>query len=169
MKTRKCAQKKSSVKLLDCFVRLEKLNIDELVKKTKPQVSALAVRNERPVQIRKNIDHTKLANKLWNAVKKREKTAPPPKIGQIILAKMRTYRPWPAVILNDDKTTVFWVRFLGKGTEGSVPKKECVSFEKTLECIQEYLKAPVDDYARAVREAEIKLGIPFDASLLRYK
>lgn len=165
MNTHKCVKNKSALKLLDCFVRLDRLNMDELAKKSTPIV---AVRTQKPVQIKESIDHQRLANKYWTAAKKQSKSsAVPLKVGQVVLARMRTYRPWPAKILNDEKKTVFWVRFYGKETEGSVPKIECVLFQDALECVQEYLKIPVDDYGRAVREAEINLGIPYHASLLR--
>lgn len=91
-------------------------------------------------------------------------------IGTIVLAKMRSYRPWPAVILNSNGRTVFWVRFFGKGSHGSVKKIDCVPFNKSIECVLEFLKAMSsnshDDYGRSVREAEIALGIPAENSLL---
>lgn len=91
-------------------------------------------------------------------------------INVIVLAKMRSYRPWPAIVLNDNGRTVFWVRFFGKGSHGSVKKVDCVPFDKTTECVVQFLQAakngPCDDYRRAVREAEIALSIPAEKSLL---
>lgn len=91
-------------------------------------------------------------------------------VNTIVLAKMGSYRPWPAVILNEHGRTVFWVRFFGKGSHASVKKIDCVLFEKTTECVLQFLGAAVngtcDDYKRAVREAEIALSIPADKSLL---
>lgn len=93
-----------------------------------------------------------------------------PEIGTVVLAKMRSYKPWPAVILSSNGRTVFWVKFFGKESHGSVKKNDCVPFDKTIECIVEFLKAiPTnqhDDYKRSVREAEIALGIPPERSLL---
>lgn len=67
------------------------------------------------------------ANKIWkDLVKMKYQT----QIGDICLAKMRSYKPWPALILNNNGRTVYWVRFFGKECHGSVKKVDCIPFDK---------------------------------------
>lgn len=163
-------------KLRDCVVKLQKLSssmlakycLDDQFKGTSQQHQTLAV-SKNTLAVARNKAQSMVAAKHWNDALKRTTSLAPPKVGQIVLAKMRSYRPWPAVILKEDKKTVFWVRFLGKHSEGSVKKCECVLFENAIECVAEYLKNPVDDYNRAIREAEVIMGVPSNASVLQNK
>lgn len=168
-----------------CVVRLQRLNVEELTRKTDASTLSLSnycLRNRgvkkeeiaRSDQVKTTLavarkqTQTALAAKYWNAARKHTTSSSAlPRVGEVVLAKMRTYRPWPAIVLNDEKKMVFWVRFLGKGSEGSVKKNECVLFANAIECVHEYSKFPVDDYRRAVREAELFLSIPAHASILR--
>lgn len=170
------------------MVKLQRMNMEELKKNTKIQANASnsavqkyclrdrsnkkdeqkqSVQAKTTLTIARNNVLSTLATKCWNDVKKQSKSmCALPKVGQVVLAKMRSYRPWPAIVLNDKKKTVFWVRFFGKQSEGSVKKNECVLFRDAIGCVAEYSKCPLDDYNRAVREAEAMLGIPIEASLL---
>lgn len=111
------------------------------------------------------------ANKMWLKLVSNAAEIGMPLIGEIVIAKMRSYKPWPARILNENGKTVYWVKFYGKGSHGSVKKVDCISFDKAIECILLFLKCSpnkFDDFNRSIREAEIDLGIPNERSLLNF-
>lgn len=182
--------KKNEIKLKECVVKLIRLKKTELMEllSERPKTYNLRARPKNVAKLKQNAKQNSLTSqnvkkqveipnclalvkptsmqmtKLWNAKKR---CGIVPEVGSIVLAKMRSYRPWPAIILNENGRSVFWVRFLGKGSHGSVKKTECVPFENALECVQQSLENPVEDYSRAVREAEVILHIPSEKSLLK--
>lgn len=80
------------------------------------------------------------------------------------LAKMRSYSPWPAMVLeSDNKTTK--VYFFGEGTSGKVSTNEIVPFEKCLGLATKYFK--INGYKRAVREMELMKNIPHHLSITK--
>lgn len=78
------------------------------------------------------------------------------------LAKMRSFSPWPAMVVkpNGKMTDVY---FFGKATNGKVLTSEIVPFEKCSLLVPKYFK--IKGYLRAVREMELVLSIPQHASL----
>lgn len=90
------------------------------------------------------------------------------KEGEIVLAKMRGWTPWPCVIekftANRKSVRVF---FFGTGQTGSVELKESVSMEKSTDVIRLLLLRSLDFFRRGICEAEKVLGIDEKNSLTR--
>lgn len=101
--------------------------------------------------------------RLWTYIKK-ENTVKPCK-DLCCLAKMRSYSPWPSVVLEvkGKNTSVY---FFGEGTTGTVPTNEIVPFEKCA-VLARKLIGSTHMYLRAVRELEIMLNIPLSDSITR--
>lgn len=167
----KIITQKSGNQIKEVFVRLQRLSSSEILNLVNKPITASMQNNPSTVALVKSENITNIScqstqnpNILWNKTKKIGSNAA---VGQIVMAKMRKYRPWPAVIRENHRKTVLWVQFLGKGSEGSVKKTDCANFEHSIECVTQFLKNPVDDFPRTVREAEILLEIPHGNSLLR--
>lgn len=78
------------------------------------------------------------------------------------MAKMRSYSPWPSVLLEvKGKTTS--VYFFGEGTTGTVLTDDIVPFEKCLVLARKLFGTK--NYQRAVRELEIMLNVPLSNSI----
>lgn len=88
--------------------------------------------------------------------------------GQIVLAKMKGWTPWPSMI---EKLTTnrkrAQVLFFGTNQTGSVEVKECVRMEKSNEVIRLLLMRSLDFFRRGVLEAEGILDIDEDNSITR--
>lgn len=80
----------------------------------------------------------------------------------LCLAKMSTFSPWPAMVLNvvGKKTEVY---FFGDGKTGKVNTTEIVPFDRCAVLIKKYLH--LRGYARSIRELELTLNIPYSMSL----
>lgn len=102
------------------------------------------------------------AGRLWDILKKENDI----KIEKNLccLAKMKSYSPWPAMVLKPDQKSTE-VYFFGDGTTGKVSTKEIVPFEKCLTLAKKYFH--LNGYVRAVREMEITLNIPQQASITK--
>lgn len=79
-------------------------------------------------------------------------------INQIVLAKMATYSPWPAKIVQimNNKAKVF---FFGTNQHGQVKVNECVAVEKCGLVISRLIATKQANYHKAVREMEICIGL----------
>lgn len=86
------------------------------------------------------------------------------KEGLIVLAKMRTYSAWPAVIKSFKKTCVT-VQFFGDGTTGNIPYDAIGLFEINHELIKLNLQKKIVGYAKSVGHAEAILKIPEEFSI----
>lgn len=88
--------------------------------------------------------------------------------GQVVLAKMKGYTPWPGVI---EKFTVnkkrAKIRFFGTHNVGSVETKESVRMEMSNDVIRLLLLRSLDSFCRGIREAEEMLGIDEKHSVTR--
>lgn len=87
-------------------------------------------------------------------------------IGSTVLCKIKGYCPWPALVTDIDKNMVF-VEFYGDHTIQKTTIKNLYSFEDSVDLIvfnAKRLKCQL--FQKAVREAEIYLGIPHRVSVL---
>lgn len=120
-------------------------------------ISVVKLKNEH--QVLKANTFTNLTT-IWKNCKKNvdiEKFA----VGDLVLAKMKSYSPWPSQILSVDKKRVN-VIFFGYGNKGSVPIDEIVPYDyndSTIPLFVALLKKKILHYSKAVREVEIKLNI----------
>lgn len=176
-------------RLIECHVRLNRLTQEQIMKtvandltEIKEQTSRYNLRSvngKKSVPIKKaqkkhivSIGHIvsnaiakisptdMTATRLWTHLKKECST--PPFKNLCCLAKMRSFSPWPAMVLElkGKATTVY---FFGEGTTGTVQTTEIVPFEKCLALAKKYLN--LKGYFRAVRELEIVTNIPQNASI----
>lgn len=96
--------------------------------------------------------------------RKCKKIKPQHTIGNIVLAKMKTYPPWPSCIesisANGKRAQVY---FFGTDNRGSVEVKEIVGFETAIDVIRLLLKRPQDRnmmfFLKGILEAERVVGI----------
>lgn len=115
------------------------------------------------------------------------------KLNDIVCAKMHTYQPWPARVVNiyykSNGIKAAWVLFFGTFQVGEVNISQCVPFTSCSELILIYCKGPhkpfeilenLDEnredfiktlsqkqiYIQAIRDAEIYVNLPFHLSLL---
>lgn len=100
------------------------------IKEDKLPLSKLLSDKKNTLAVAKRSTNSRQASKIWHDLTTKTKNGEDgfvPQIGTVVLAKMRSYKPWPAIILNNNGRTVFWVRFFGKGSHGSVKKASNVS------------------------------------------
>lgn len=102
------------------------------------------------------------ASRLWTVLKKENKQNIVKDM--FCLAKMRSYSPWPAMVIQHVNKTAE-VYFFGEGTTGKVPTNEIVPFEQCLKLVTKYFS--IKGYMRAIREIELALNIPYHESLTR--
>lgn len=70
----------------------------------KPVAASQAIKHKKdPIVAVKTIESAHSTTVLWNRSKKIGNNAV---IGQIIMAKMRSYRPWPAIVRENQSKTV---------------------------------------------------------------
>lgn len=102
------------------------------------------------------------AVRLWEILKKENKI----KVRKDLccLAKMRTFSPWPAMVVQPD-AKMTEVYFFGDGSTGKVPTNEIVPFENCLDIVKKYFK--IHGYIRAVREMELMMNIPWNSSITK--
>lgn len=96
---------------------------------------------------------------LWKFLKT---NVPPLAEKKLVLAKMRTYCPWPAMITSVN-TKRIEVYFFGEGRTGTVNSNEIVPFERCGLLIRKYLNTA--GYQRAVRELELAANVPISMSV----
>lgn len=86
----------------------------------------------------------------------------------VVMAKLKGWSAWPAIILDFVNKNRVKVKFYGVGEEeqlGFVEYKEISPFEISAEVIKLLLNRNDSKFKRAVREAEIVNGIPAAVSL----
>lgn len=84
--------------------------------------------------------------------------------GVVVLAKMRTYAAWPAIIKQFRKTCVN-VEFFGEGTTGNIRYTDIGLFEDNHQLITFNLKKKINGYCKSVQCAEGALNIPTHLSV----
>lgn len=79
-------------------------------------------------------------------------------VGQLVLAKMQTYSPWPAKIMEikDKKVTVF---FFGTNNHGKVKKVDCVPIQFCGPVIMNLLESKQANLRKAVEEMKLMLHL----------
>lgn len=149
-----------------CFVKLERLSLHEINKATAPPKSK-AKKKKGKIEKKQSqplaSSRSQNCNTMWNNLKKNRLQVPP--INSTVLAKMRSYSPWPAKLISftDKKAMVY---FFGTNNHGNVPLENVVAFADTNELIRQLLLMKIKFFKRAVREAEVSRGIPIELSML---
>lgn len=122
---------------------------------------------DRPVKLNRPKTLNQLIEMSWRKCKT-ENTNDELKEGQVILAKMRGWSPWPCII---EKFTAnrkrAKVHFFGTNQTGTIEIKESVRMEKANEIIKLLLLRSLDFFWRGIREAEGVLGISEEHSVTR--
>lgn len=79
--------------------------------------------------------------------------------GRLVLAKMRSYAPWPATIQTIRNSCVA-IKFFGDDTTGTVPYNSIGLFDENHRLIISNLRKNIRGYEKAIRSAEVSVGIP---------
>lgn len=86
--------------------------------------------------------------------------------GLVVLAKMKKYPAWPAIIMSLRKTCAN-VQYFGENSTGTVPYHSIGLFQNNHELIIHNLtNKTLRGYDKSVREAEVSLGIPLELSIV---
>lgn len=86
-------------------------------------------------------------------------------VGMIVLCKMRGFCPWPALVTEIDRNTIF-VEFFGDHTTQKTTIGNLFSFHDSSDFIISNIKRlKIPLYKKAVRQAEISLGISEENSI----
>lgn len=85
--------------------------------------------------------------------------------GEILLVKMRGFCEWPGRV-EQVNGNVFHIKFFGDGTICTTTSKNMFSFKDNHDIVLCNLRGRKKlTYAKAVKEAELSLGIPADMSI----
>lgn len=156
----------------------------------KERIEVKNIRKKKVNEIR-TVCTVKNANKLWKDLTDLDQRV---HINDIVLAKMATFKPWPAKIINIysklNNMRAAWVEFLGTFQVGEVNVSQCVPIsmcsellrsycqgkQKSFEILQrididrnEFLKKLTKQqiYLQAIRDAEVSIELPFELSFLK--
>lgn len=90
------------------------------------------------------------------------------KIGDFVMAKMKTYSAWPGQVrgFTKDRKRV-QIYFFGTNNIGSVDAKEIVAFDKCERVIRLLLLRMTGPFHKGILEIEVLLGISSEHSLLK--
>lgn len=150
-------------------VLIKRLTIDEL-----KELTSVKPVKEYNLRIRKPTQNEEKKSKITNdkRIVKKDRIVPISTLfeickkkessiekNQIVLAKMSTYSPWPAKvieIINDKKVKVF---FFGTSNHGFVNLIDCVDVRSCGPVICRLLNSKQTSYKKAVREMEISIGL----------
>lgn len=106
------------------------------------------------------------SDRAWRAAKKKNNAEL--QIGQLVVAKMRTYSPWPGQIRtfaqNGKRAEIY---FFGTDNTGMVDIREIVHSIHAREVMRLLLLRKIALYQKAVRELERICGVSDDSSLLK--
>lgn len=79
-------------------------------------------------------------------------------VGQLVLAKMQTYSPWPAKIMEiKDKTVI--VFFFGTNNHGSVKRIACVPIQFCGPVILRLMESKQANLLKAIEEMKVILHL----------
>lgn len=124
-------------------------------------VSTIAKSHPKPIQ--------KLIDSEWLKSKKEHKQNNLRiNINDIVLAKVRGYNLWPAVVLEFTGKSGMKVEFFGADDDekfGFVSMNEVTFFKNSAVVVRLILKRNIRNYRKAIKETEILCGIPSYASL----
>lgn len=104
-----------------------------------------------------------LIDAAWRKVKKENRNNEI-HVGDIVLGKMKGFKPWPARVESFTKTkTSSTLYFFGTHNRGPVAVSELVAFNSTHEVIRlMLLRIGLEGYHKGIIEAEKILGVPED-------
>lgn len=102
----------------------------------------------------------------WTRCKRLQKNANIT-INSIVMAKMKSYCPWPARILEINQTrTKAKVYFFGSNNEGAVDMKEIVEFTNAAETVRFLLLRKNLSFTNGIRTIESIIGVPDALSII---
>lgn len=162
-------EQKRKHNIRQCFNKLERLSlhdIDKVMVSTKSN-KLKGKRTKGTIQKKQSqslaTSHSRNSNTIWSDLKKNRLQLP--LVNSIVLAKMRTYSPWPAKLISftDKKAKVY---FFGTNNHGDVPLGDVVSFADSSELVLQLASMKIKYFKRAVREAEVFRGVPIEYSML---
>lgn len=111
---------------------------------------------------------TQFINSSWIESKKNfQQSAQPIQIGDIVMAKMRTFSAWPGKVTSftKDKKRAH-IYFFGTNNAGSVEVNEIVPFHRCQNAIKLLLLRPVSLFHKGILEIETLFNVPIENSLL---
>lgn len=89
-------------------------------------------------------------------------------VGELVMAKMKTYSAWPATIENIAKNGKRAnVHFFGSNDKGAVDVSEVVPFDQCHDIIRLLLLRKINTFHKAVREIELILNISPEMSFFK--
>lgn len=134
-------------------------------------VNAANIKTPQSAAISKCVVSTlnSLINGAWKVCKMSFRAANTPiREDDLVLAKMKSYSPWPARVdgfsKNKKRMNVY---FYGTNNTGIVDAVEVVKFEQCHDVIKLLLLRKISEFHKAVREIESILGIRPELSLLK--
>lgn len=164
-----------------CYVKIARLDPIKIQRYLKPQIERkedgeiddrkqYSLRTRRQVNtvkenksLKTNTKPKMNINRAWSDLKK--KSTKQFNKDDIVCARVRGFRPWPAKIESIVLTSVK-VKFFGCNTHGIVSVSECVPIVECTELILELLLNPVKNFEKGVLELEIESGVPTKNSLV---
>lgn len=149
----------------DLRPRLNKL-VTDIVQTHKPQTSTTVAKPQsKPL-------HRMIEN-AWRLCKNNHKqNGSNINLNDIVMAKLRGYTAWPAIVVKFMNKSQVKVEFFGVDQSqkiGFVNIKEITRFSDSAEVILLLLKRNIPNFKKSVHEAEIVCGIPGYVSILDLK
>lgn len=91
----------------------------------------------------------------------------PLQIGDLVLARMRGYWPWPGRVENfSSNNKIVGCYFFGTHNRGPVGSKNVLPFVDASETVRLACVNPPDIYMKAIKEVEYECGVPEELSVL---
>lgn len=126
---------------------------------------------ERPIKMSNPKTLTQIIEEMWRKCKQTQSGFQIAE-NQIVLAKMKSYPPWPSTV---EKITAnkkrLYVYFFGAHNRGYVDLQDAVRFEAANDVIRLLLKRPEDRnmkyFRKGILEAELIMGIDIDNSITK--
>lgn len=100
-----------------------------------------------------------------NVGKSQKSKTETPAVSTVVLAKMKGWSPWPSKLVSISSGRAL-VYFFGTDNHGHVPVADVLSFKKLDFIVKLLIAANIKQYRKAVREAELCMGIPIQYSVL---
>lgn len=109
-----------------------------------------------------------ITNTFKNSLKEFEKTKHQLQIGDLVLAKMSGFEPWPGKITSFSKDKrMAKCFFYGSHDNGPVGVRQIIPFKDGLDTIRLVKLRHLVNFEKGIREIEFKLGVPESMSSLR--
>lgn len=110
-----------------------------------------------------------MINEAWRNCKKRfQSSGRSINVGDLVLAKMRSYSPWSAQVKGHSKNKKrIQVHFFGTDNQGTVDASEIVPFDICEEVVRLLLLRKLGIFHKSIFEIERILAVPSELSLLK--